>query len=145
MAGRNFANRTARGSRSIDMSAKTPHPGRPLALLASGLIAADTVFLLVTLGLVGAFTHFHGMEIRRLLSETPLPLMIYALWLLGVAATAAAVSAIFLFDFRERWFWRWMLVGSLAWLAFPPVHALIGLGALLLLLRNRASFPKHAG
>jgi hypothetical protein len=119
-------------------------PGRALALLASGLIAVDTVFLLLTFGLVAVFTQFHMPALREMFSHTPLPLAIYGLWLMGVAASASALLAIFFFDFRERWFWRWMLVGSLAWLAFPPVHALIGLAALILLLRNRASFPKHA-
>jgi len=121
-----------------------PHPGRPLALLASGLIAVDTIFLLLTFGVVAAFTGFHLPALREMLSDTPLPLAIYGLWLVGVAASAAALLAIFFFDFRERWFWRWMLVGSVAWLVFPPVHALIGLAALILLLRNRSSFPKHA-
>lgn len=118
--------------------------GRPLALLASGLIAVDTFFLLAVLALIVGFSNFNLSSIRYLLAETPLPLAIYGLWLVGVAATAAAITAIILFDYRERWFWRWMLVGSLAWLAFPPVHAMIGLAALILLLRNRASFPKHA-
>lgn len=119
-------------------------PGRPLALLASGLIAVDTLFLVLTFGMVAAFTHFNGPALKQLLSDTPLPLAIYGMWLVGVAASAAALLAIFFYDFRERWFWRWMLVGSLAWLAFPPVHALIGLVAVILLLHNRSSFPKDA-
>jgi hypothetical protein len=129
------------------VNARTDHPsqaGRPLAVLASGLIALDTFLLLLVSGLIVSFSHFNVPAIRHMLAETPLPLAIYGLWLVGVAATAAAISAIFLFDFRERWFWRWMLVGSIAWLVFPPLHALIGLAALILLLRNRASFPKHA-
>ncbi len=128
------------------MNDKTaPKPGRPLwPSWQAWLIAADTFFLLLTFGLVAGFTHMHGPAIRQLLAESSLPLAIYGLWFVGVAASVAAILAIVLYDYRERWFWRWMLIGSLAWLVFPPVHALIGLGALILLLRNRSSFPKHA-
>ncbi len=121
-----------------------PQAGRPLAVLASGLIALDTLFLVVTFGLVAFFTRFNEAQLRVALAESPLPLAIYAVWLIGVAATAAAIAAVILYDFRERWFWRWMLLGSVAWLVFPPVHALIGLVALVLLLSNRSAFPKRA-
>lgn len=126
-----------------DKPAGRKHAGHHLAVLASTLIAADTFFLLLTLGIVLTHSALNASGLRHLLSDTPFPLVVYVLWLIGVAGSAAAVLSIILYDFRERWFWRWMLVGSLAWLAFPPVHALIGLVALVLLLRNRSAFPKH--
>ncbi|WP_153811371.1 hypothetical protein [Terrimicrobium sacchariphilum] len=101
----------------------------------------DTIGILLTAAIVWSLTGFHYLELQHLWQNSPLPLAVYGLWLGGVAGTTAAIVAIFVFDFRERWFWRCLIVASLAWLAFPPIHALLGLLAFFLLLRSRRAFP----
>ncbi len=119
------------------------HAGYGLAVVACGLIVAETVLLVITALAVGWQTGFEGAALRQMIATTPLPLGIYLLWAGGVMASAAAVIAVLVYGFRERWFWRYLVVGSAAWLVFPPVHSIIGLLALLLLLKNRAYFPEH--
>lgn len=112
-----------------------------MAVIASGFVLLDTFALLVTAGIVWTLTGFHSGNVLHLWQNSPLPLAVYGIWLGGVAGTTAAVIAIFVFGFRERWFWRCLIVASLAWLAFPPLHALLGLLAFIFLLRSRAGFP----
>ena len=83
-----------------------------------------------------------GVPLEDSLSRTPLPAAVFLVWFAGIAATASALVTIMIYNFRERWFWRFLIVGSLAWLAFPPLHSLIGLFSLILLLRNRRNFPE---
>jgi hypothetical protein len=119
---------------------KPVHRGYRLAILACVLIAADTAMMLCT-----ALWVFHlwlnGLPLKDLLTQTVLPVVIFLVWLTGIAATAAAIVSIFVYGYRERWFWRYLVIGSLAWMAFPPLHLLIGLASLALLLRNRKRFP----
>ena len=117
--------------------------GQGLALLACVLILADTTLMIATGLWVFFRAGFDAGAIQHLFATTPLPFMVYVVWLAGVFASVAAVVAIVLYDFRERWFWRCLLVASVAWLAFPPVHALIGVGALILLLACRDRFPRR--
>ncbi len=123
------------------MKTQARHGGFGVALMASGFVIFDTLALLLTAAIVWTLTGFHYAELQHLWQSSPLPLAVYGIWLGAVAGATAAIIAIFVFGFRERWFWRCLLIASLAWLAFPPIHALLGLLAFFLLLRNRQGFP----
>lgn len=119
------------------------HAGHGLAVLACVLILADTALLVVTGLWVFSRAGVHPPAIQHLFVTTPLPLMVYLTWMIGVFASVAAILAVVLYGFRERWLWRVLVLASIAWLAFPPVHALIGLMAFLLLLATRERFPRR--
>lgn len=119
------------------------HPGYALALTASSLILLDVVLILATFASVLVLTSLYEPRLSELLSSTPLPFALYATWALAVFGSAAAIVAIVLYGFRERWFWRCLMVGAVMWLFFPPVHMVIGLISLILLLHFRKAFPKH--
>lgn len=100
--------------------------------------------LLASMGIwVGVQTGFRSGAVRELLSASALPVLVYTAWALGIFASAATVVSIFLYGFRERWFWRVLVVGCSAWLVFPPIHSLIGLLGLVLLWKNQKAFPVH--
>jgi len=123
------------------MKTSSEHSGFGVAVVATGFVILDTLALLLTAAIVWGSTGFHAGELQQLWQSSPLPLAVYGIWLGGVAGTTAAIIAIFVFGFRERWFWRCLIIASLAWLAFPPIHALLGLLAFFLLLRSRREFP----
>jgi len=119
------------------------HPGHALAVTASSLILLDAVLVAGTFLTVLVLTSFHEPRLREMLATTPLPFALYLTWALAVFGTAAALVAIALYGFRERWFWRCLMVGAIMWLLFPPVHMLVGLISLILLIHFRKAFPKH--
>jgi hypothetical protein len=124
------------------MNPKTKHAGHGAALVASVLLLADTVLLVfMGGGLLRGLSQ--GASISRLLDHTALPLEIYVAWALGIFGSIAAIAAIVLYGFRERWFWHCLLVASVSWLVFPPIHAVIGLLSLILLVRYRTAFPRR--
>lgn len=107
------------------------------------MIVVDTI-LVVGIGVwVAIETGFRPGGLRDLLAGSALPALVFLAWALGIFATAAAVVAIALYGFRERWFWRILVLGCAAWLVFPPIHSLIGLLGLVLLIKNRSSFPRQ--
>lgn len=124
------------------------HPaGYFLALLASGMLLAASFLALGTV-LYIAFASWHQNVmpvLRELLSSTPLPLFVYLIWALSVFGSGAAIVAVALYNFRERWFWRCLLVASVLWLFLPPLHTVIGLISLILLLNLRHAFLSPAG
>lgn len=115
--------------------------GHRLAVVASVILLSNTLILLITGAAVFEYSWFHRSAIQHLLAESYLPLVIYLMWAMGLAGAVAALGAIVYFDFRERWFWRCLVIASVSWLAFPPVHTLIGLFALVLLIGCRRAFP----
>lgn len=119
------------------------HPGYALALTASSLILLDAALLAGTFAAVLVQTSFYEPHLSEMLSTTPLPFALYLTWGLAVCGSAAAIVAILLYGFRERWFWRCMMLGAILWLFFPPVHMVIGLVSLILLIHFRGAFPKH--
>lgn len=120
---------------------RTKHRGYQLAVLASVFILADAVAVVAMAGVAGWLYFVRKSGAGEILRDTPLPLVIYAMWILAVAGSAAAIVSICLYGFRERWFWRCLVVGACAWLVFPPIHTLIGLVSLVVLLRFRGAFP----
>lgn len=123
------------------MNAVSRHGGFGVAVLASTFVILDTLALLLTAGIVWSITGFRLHDLQQLWLDSPLPLAVYGIWVGAVAGATSAIIAIFVFGFRERWFWRCLLLASLAWLAFPPIHALLGLLAFVLLLNCRKAFP----
>ena len=119
------------------------HAGHALVVTASSLLMADVLLIVVTFLAVLKLTWLDDEALRVLLDTTPLPAAIYGAWFLGVFGSAAAVAAIALYNFRERWFWRCLMVAAVMWLVFPPIHSLIGLIGLILLIRFRRAFPAH--
>lgn len=122
------------------------HPaGYFLAVLASCMLLAASFFALGTLAYIAlASWHQNAMSVlRELLSTTPLPLFVYLIWALSVFGSGAAIVAIALYNFREPWFWRCLIVASVLWLFAPPLHTVIGLISLIVLLNLRhAFFPR---
>jgi hypothetical protein len=117
------------------------HAGHALAVAASSLLIADILLVVATFFIVLKRTWMDQEALEILIGNTPLPVAIYGMWALGVLGTAAAITAIALYGFRERWFWRCLIVAALMWLVFPPVHTLIGVISLILLFRFRKAFP----
>lgn len=115
-------------------------PGKSLALLAGGLIIADTILMAVVGVTLLFLTGFGLSQLQTYMHSSPLPFVVYTVWALGVFGSAAAIVAIVLYRYRARWFWRCLIVASLLWLFFPPIHTLIGLVSLLLLIRFRDYF-----
>jgi len=118
----------------------TVSTGKSLALLAGGLIIADTILMVVG-GLTLLFlTGFGLSQLQVYMHSSPLPFLVYIAWALGVFGTAAAIVAIVLYRYRAKWFWRCMIAASIMWLFFPPIHTLIGLLSLFLLIHFRGEF-----
>jgi hypothetical protein len=115
--------------------------GHAVAVFASFVLLADTVLLVVLGG--GLLAQLTGGTSSSDLVQTALPAGIYAAWAMGVFGSIAAIVAIVLYGFRARWFWRCLLIASATWLIFPPIHAVIGIIALVLLIRFRFAFPKR--
>jgi hypothetical protein len=116
-------------------------PGHALAMGAAVLITADTI-LIAGVGIGSLLAWSKGAEAASVVKDTPLPIGIYLAWALGVFGTVTAIVSIALYRYCARWFWRCLLVASVVWLAFPPIHAVIGLLSLILLIRFRSAFPK---
>lgn len=119
------------------------HAGHALAVTASSLLIVDILLIVSTFVVVLTRTWLDEEALRMYLGATALPFAIYGAWFLGVMGTTAAIAAICLYGFRERWFWRCLMVAAAMWLIFPPVHSLIGLIGLILLIRFRNAFPNH--
>lgn len=117
------------------------HAGHALAVTASSLLLADILLIAGTFLAVLNMTWLDEGALESLLTATPLPFAIYGAWALGVFGTAAAITAITLYGFRARWFWRCLMAAAAMWLIFPPVLTLIGVIALILLIRFRHTFP----
>lgn len=128
------------GSRMVDAFAhrRPRRPGDALARLSAALLGID-VLLLVFL-LTALAVHAAAGSLHDFLTRPGFPLLLYAVWGLGVFGSAGAICAITVYGYRERWFWRWLVVASAAWLTLPPVHTVIGLVALAALIHHRSSF-----
>jgi hypothetical protein len=120
---------------------KATATGYHLALTASGLFVAQAILILCVLVSVAANEGFSTQNLKRLLGTTPLPFALYAIWALGVAGTAASVVAVAVYNFKERWFWRAMVLAACMWLLFPPLGMAAGIVALVVLIKYRAAFP----
>jgi membrane associated rhomboid family serine protease len=111
--------------------------GRKLAVLASLLLFAGcAAFVVAGVGLLGSY-----VGDSPLLANGGLPLLIYLGWMSGVFGAIAALIAIVIYRFRQRWFWRCLVIASGVWLVFPPIFTVIGLVTLLVLVRYRMAFP----
>ena len=119
------------------------HSGHALAVTASSLLIADALLVAATFGAVLAFTWFDEPRVQQMFMSSPLPFALYLTWFLGVLGTAGAVVAIGVYGFRERWFWRCLIIAAAMWLVFPPIHTIIGLISLILLIGYRKAFPHH--
>lgn len=114
-----------------------------MARLAGAFVFAD-IALIVGVGIwVFSAVGLNFPAIERMFTSSPLPMLVYAGWALAIFGTVAAIASIVLYGYRERWFWRCMLAASIVWLAFPPVHFVIGLISLIVLIRTRRFFPKN--
>lgn len=120
---------------------RTRHPGHALARLSATILGID-VLLLVFL-MAGMLVHAAAGSLHDFLNRPGFPLLLYAVWGLGVFGSAGAICAIAIYGYRERWFWRWLVVASAAWLTLPPVHTVIGLVALVALLHHRSQFLRQ--
>ena len=118
----------------------TVSPGRNLALLAGGLIIADTIIMVVAGMTLLYLSGFGVSQLQAYMHSSPLPFLVYTIWALGVFGSAAAIVAIVLYRYRAKWFWRCLIVASIAWLVFPPIHTLIGVVSLFLLIRFKHQF-----
>lgn len=124
-------------------AAKATATGYHIALTASGLFIAQAILMVCVLVSVAANEGFNTQNLKRLLSSTPLPFALYAIWALGVAGTAASIVAVALYNFKERWFWRSMVLAACMWLLFPPLGMAAGIVALVVLIKYRTAFPRH--
>lgn len=116
------------------------HAGHVTAITATAFLLVDFV-VLVALGGGVAGRLMQGSDVVSIVRDTPLPIGIYVAWGLGIFGTVFAILAIFLYGFRERWFWRCLVAAAIAWLIFPPVLSVAGVISLVLLLRFRSAFP----
>lgn len=119
------------------------HAGHALAVTASSILIVDAVLVAVTFGAVLAFTWFDEPRVQQMFTSSPLPFALYLTWFLGLLGSAGALVAIGIYGFRERWFWRCLIIAAAMWLIFPPIHTIIGLISLTLLICYRKAFPRH--
>lgn len=119
------------------------HSGHGLALVSTILLVVDGILMVGATVMALNFMASSPHPLADLFSRSWFPLGLYVIWGLGVFGTAGAISAIALYGFRERWFWRWLVVVSVTWLISPPAHTVIGLISLIVLLSTRSKFPKH--
>lgn len=117
--------------------------GHSLALLGSILLLVTGAALLVTVFTASYLHAADGVSWNAILNTTPLPAVAGLLWLLTVGGGAASITAIAVYEYRARWFWRCMVAAAALWLFAPPVHFVIGLAALIVLLGSRRSFVDH--
>jgi hypothetical protein len=116
-------------------------PGHRLAQVSGAILCIDVLLLVVLMTEMA--THAIGGSLHDFLNQPGFPLLLYAVWGLGVFGSAGAICAITVYGYRERWFWRWLVVASAAWLALPPVHTVIGLVALVALFHHRSQFSER--
>lgn len=116
------------------------HPGHTLALLSAAFFGIN---ILLIIGVAAGFAVAAATgdaTFHDLLTRSAFPVLLYAAWGLGVFGSAGAICAVAIYGYRERWFWRWMIVASVSWLLMPPVHTVIGLVALAALVHHRSHF-----
>lgn len=119
------------------------HGGYYLAVVSTVLLVTDGLLMLITSALTGVYLWGPETTLDGLFTRSIFPVALYSIWGLGVFGTGGAICAIAVYGFRERWFWRWLVVASIMWLIFPPVHAIIGLISLIMLLSSRKHFVKR--
>ena len=115
-------------------------PGQSLAKISSALLLLDVFAIAICLVAVFYYTGFHANSLGYLLNESAFPAAVYVIWALGLFGTVGAIAAMALYGYRERWFWRCMVIAAVGWLVFPPIHSVLGLIALIVLLNSRRRF-----
>lgn len=114
--------------------------GASIAVVASFLLlvaAASSVVLTIATGVLVGVGH---RDMNWIATSTILPTVLQFVWLSMVVGTAGAVVALAVYGYRARWFWRCMVAASVMWLVSPPLHSVIGLIALIALVKTRKSF-----
>ncbi len=114
--------------------------GASIAVVASLLLlvaAASSVVLTIATGVLVGVEH---RDMNWIATSTILPTVLQFVWLSMVVGTAGAVVALAVYGYRARWFWRCMVAASVMWLVSPPLHSVIGLIALIALVKTRKAF-----
>ena len=117
--------------------------GASIAVVASLLLlvaAASSVMLTIATGVLVGVEH---RDMNWIATSTILPTVLQFVWLSMVVGTAGAVVALAVYGYRAKWFWRCMVAASVMWLVSPPLHSVIGLIALIALVKTRKSFGEE--
>jgi hypothetical protein len=117
------------------------HTGYLLAIVASVLLLADGLAMAGATVYVASSSGLSFWGLHHTFQNPVLPLVLYAIWGLGIFGTVGAIISLTLFGFRARWFWSCLVGTACLWLVFPPIHTLLGVLALIILISHRKSFP----
>lgn len=116
--------------------------GRGLAV-AGSLILISSAAGSSLLGLFTLLALTRGQSLGDIVFAGSLPWLASICYLAAVVGTALVIVALLVYGYRARWFWGCLMATAILWIMAPPLLMVIGLIALVVLLRLRDRFPHH--